>query len=564
MIGHKSPISGVATYSDLFVASAGYDNHVILWDIRTGRALSRGSHDHLVNHCAFNADGTSLVTSSSDYTARVWKLPCLSLQAVLKDHDDDVEMAVFHPSKDLIATASRDHCVRVYSKDGLLLKKFKGHTADVISVEWIAGSTELISSGDDGTIRRWSLNEDSETQIYDLEGVETDTIVVTPVGVIYAGTDSGEIVALLGGARSSTMSHSAGIKRLAYSDRLQMLVSLSYDRTLKIWNCFETGLTLVKETDIPPDVWPRSCAFGPNNSLIFGSFGARYRQYYFKDDFWDTPAPLTFGINAVCVFNGARYTIGDAGILWRNGVKHRELGSLCNFLVPWGSCLLTGGQNGVLFDAFSGETIFEHDSPLNCGTTYTVEGEQRAVIGTYTGEGLVFRRSNSNSKIEILASLNLHSNAVKGLAYAAGRLFSVCADTSCTWTDATTNVVQHHSPRSHCRIANACVALQDNSFASVSRDKILRIWVGRQSLEFITPHSHSIKCVAVDNSDRYIATGSYGGYVAIFDRITHTWVLYDRSAFAGISSLFFDTESRCFIASTYDGNVVEVRNFETP
>jgi len=506
MIGHKSPISGVATYSDLFVASAGYDNHVILWDIRTGRALSRGSHDHLVNHCAFNADGTSLVTSSSDYTARVWKLPCLSLQAVLKDHDDDVEMAVFHPSKDLIATASRDHCVRVYSKDGLLLKKFKGHTADVISVEWIAGSTELISSGDDGTIRRWSLNEDSETQIYDLEGVETDTIVVTPVGVIYAGTDSGEIVALLGGARSSTMSHSAGIKRLAYSDRLQMLVSLSYDRTLKIWNCFETGLTLVKETDIPPDVWPRSCAFGPNNSLIFGSFGARYRQYYFKDDFWDTPAPLTFGINAVCVFNGARYTIGDAGILWRNGVKHRELGSLCNFLVPWGSCLLTGGQNGVLFDAFSGETIFEHDSPLNCGTTYT----------------------------------------------------------GFTCTEATTNVVQHHSPRSHCRIANACVALQDNSFASVSRDKILRIWVGRQSLEFITPHSHSIKCVAVDNSDRYIATGSYGGYVAIFDRITHTWVLYDRSAFAGISSLFFDTESRCFIASTYDGNVVEVRNFETP
>ena len=62
---------------------------------------------------------------------------------------DDVEMS-FHPSKELIATASRDHKVRVcdFGKDDHL----EGHEADVISVVW-SKDVILISSSDDGTVR---------------------------------------------------------------------------------------------------------------------------------------------------------------------------------------------------------------------------------------------------------------------------------------------------------------------------------------------------------------------------------------------------------------------------
>src|SRR5207244_705963 len=121
----------------------------------------------------------------------------------------------------------------------------------------------------------------------------------------------------------------------------------------------------------------------PDDTLFFGSFGARFRQYRYTHDAWDAPVPVTLGINAVCAIEGARYTIGDAGWVWRDGVKQRELGSLCNFLLPWRGSLLTGGQNGTLFDALTGEMLFQHRSPLNCGTTYRVDDEERAVIGTY-------------------------------------------------------------------------------------------------------------------------------------------------------------------------------------
>ena len=50
---HEVPIVGIAAHGD-FVASAGYDNKLILWDNHTRQAVARGAHDHLVNNCAFS------------------------------------------------------------------------------------------------------------------------------------------------------------------------------------------------------------------------------------------------------------------------------------------------------------------------------------------------------------------------------------------------------------------------------------------------------------------------------------------------------------------------------
>jgi WD40 repeat protein len=54
---HQGPIAGIAAAGN-FIATAGYDNQLILWDALSKRAVARSHHDHLVNHCAFNSDGT--------------------------------------------------------------------------------------------------------------------------------------------------------------------------------------------------------------------------------------------------------------------------------------------------------------------------------------------------------------------------------------------------------------------------------------------------------------------------------------------------------------------------
>ncbi|MEU3909938.1 WD40 repeat domain-containing protein [Streptomyces sp. NPDC029721] len=554
MIRHYGPISGVAAYGTQYVATAGYDNQLILWDAARKQALARATHDHLSNQTAFSPDGRHLVSSSSDYSARLWSVPDLRLVAVLADHKDDVEMSVFHPAKQLIATASRDHRVRVFDFTGALRATFTGHTADVISVEWVTGRDELVSSSDDGTIKRWSLETGGMLAEIDLDGVETDTVAITRSGAIYAGNDEGEIIAIADdGATTTHPAHEAGIKRLVYNADRELLVSLSYDRTLRVWDT-SGPLAPVATSSLPPEVWPRSCAFLDSDTLAFATFGSSYATYRIAAREWNLDGiEGTPCVNAVLVDAGRTLTIGDAGVLWADGAPHSETGSLCNFLTPVGGRVVTGGQMGKVFDALTGEVLHQHRSPLNCGAAFERDGVPHVVVGAYTGEGIVFSVA-ADGTFRHETTLRLHANAVKGLAVSGDRIFSVCADGSATWFSVETLTELHHVDDAHDRIANGCAALPDGDFASVSRDYKLRLWRGFEPTVVTTPHDHSIKSVAATPDGRFVATGSYHGLVAVYDVTLGTWAT-TRVTTAGISSLTYDTGTRRFLAGSYDGHV---------
>lgn len=559
MIQHRGPISGIAAWGDEYVATAGYDNQVICWDQRTGRAVSRSFHDHLANQCQFAPDGKHLLTSSSDYTARLWTVPDLRLVAVLGDQQDDVEMSVFHPVKELVATASRDHRVRVYDFSGRLLHRFVGHTADVISVEWARGADELISSSDDGTIKRWSLASGGMTDDLDMDGVETDTIAISSSGTIFAGNDEGQIIVVTDGESTTVPAHDAGIKRLVLDDTRHLLVSLSYDRTMRLWDV-SSGTPEAKDTaDLPPDVWPRSCAFAGGTRLVFATFGATYRGYDYQARTWDTAVvPVTGGVNAVLpVRGGSTVTVGDAGVVRHDGEPIAETGSLCNFLTPLGGLVLSGGQLGKVFDALTGRELYQHRSPLNCGVAFERDGESYAVIGAYTGEGLLLRLTGDT--VEHVRDLELNVNAVKDVAVSGDFLFSVAADASATWYRLSTLEKVATVEDAHDKIANGCTGLGEGWFASISRDLKLRIWNPDRVAEVVdTPHTHSIKCVAADTDGRFIAAGSYDGHIAVYDRAESRWTAVERPTTSGISSLAYDADNKFFLAGSYDGQVYPV------
>lgn len=558
MIAHRSPISGVAAYQGRLVATAGYDNQIILWDASRKTPLSCAVHDHLANQVAFSPDGRHLVTSSSDHTSRLWSVPGLKLLSVLSDQADDVEMSVFHPDAELIATASRDHRVRVYGFDGTLKVSFEGHTADVISVAWSGNGDELISSSDDGTIKRWSMATAGMVDDIDLGGIETDTIAITPNGVIYAGNDEGQIVVIDKGVTRAYPAHDAGIKRLVHEAGEHLLVSLSYDRTLRVWSTRNGQLSLVAQSSLPAAIWPRSCAFLDGETLAFATFGSSYALYHLGSDTWDLdgvqPTP---GVNAVAVVNGRRLTIGDGGILGIDDQPSTELGSLCNFLTPVGSRVFTGGQMGRVMDALNGDLLHQHRSPLNCGAAFERRGVPHVVVGAYTGEGLVFSVAG-DGRVTHVATLRLHANAVKGVAVSGGQIFSVCADAGASWFSVDDLTELARVDEAHDRIANGCAALPGGRFVSVSRDHKLRLWNGTRADVLATPHDRSIKCVAASNDGRYVASGSYFGAVAVYDVDKSAWIQLTRPTSTGISSLCFDAARGCFLAGSYGSRVYEI------
>ncbi|WP_416986612.1 WD40 repeat domain-containing protein [Streptomyces sp. T028] len=558
MIRHRGPISGVAAFGGRHVATAGYDNRVILWDAARHTPLAQSVHDHLANQVAFSPDGRHLITSSSDYTARLWSVPDLKLLTVLSEHKDDVEMSVFHPERPLVATASRDHVVRVFDFSGELVQHFEGHTADVISVEWLPQSGEVVSSSDDGTIKRWSLKSGKLVENIDLEGVETDTIAITSSGVVFAGNDDGAIIRIEGENREFTPAHEAGIKRLVYNAATESLVSLSYDRSLRVWST-AGGLTLLHTAEFPAEIWARSCAFVDEHTLAFATFGSTYATYDIASARWDVSGIQdTPCVNAVAtVAGGGTYTVGDSGVVSVDGEPHARPGSLCNFLVEAGGRMLTGGQLGRIFDADTGEVLHQHRSPLNCAAAFSRDGVPHVVFGAYTGEGLVFAVRDGGA-FDHVTTLDLHANAVKGVSVSDGVIFAVCADAAASWFNAQTLKETARLEEAHHRIANGCAPLPGARFVSVSRDLQLRLWQGAEATVIPTPHDHSIKCVAASPDGTLVATGSYAGMVAVYSTESGEWTHMDKPTTAGISSMHYDTHGGRFLASSYDGSVYAV------
>jgi len=558
MTQHLGPISGIDTTAHA-VATAGYDNQVILWD-RGGRSIASARHDHLANQCRFSPSGRLLVSASSDYTARVWSVPSLSPLALLSGHRDDVEMAVFSPDERRVATASRDHLVRIFDTvSGTLQACLEGHRADVISVEWAAGGEELVSSGDDGTIRRFSAKSGKRLDTIDLDGVEADTVVCGPHGVFFVGTDRGEIVTLRGAARDVTPGHASGIKRLVFQASTSTLLSASYDRLVKLWHVSADGaLALQHAFTAPPLVWLRCAAFAGPSSILFGTFGSSFARYDRAAARWDLAGVEdTPGVNAARCFDAAVYTVGDAGVVRRDDTVCWRLGSLCNFLVDYDGRLLTGGHLGKLFDALTGEVLYTHHSPLNCGATFRRHDAAHVAIGSYTGECLILRHDPGRT-LELVEVLRPHDNAIKGIAANGSQIFTVCATGAAAFTAIASFTRERLVLSAHDRISNGAALLPDGGFASISRDRLLRLWRGEQVRKIATPHTHSIKCVAVCPRTGLIATGAYNGLLAIYDEQADSWVNIARPTSAGISSLAPARQPGTFLASSYDGRVYSV------
>jgi len=311
---HTGNVNSVTFSPDgQLIASASADRTIRLWS-REGEEIKIAPMEHQdrVNSISFSPDGKIIVSSSDDHTIKLWDINrdlsegiSVSLRKTFfkhaLDHQDghsgSVNSAIFSPPNirygiedQIIASASDDETIKLWSLDGKCLATLKGHQGIVRWATFSQNGQLLASASDDYTVKIWGIdytlftNSDGKTDCK-ING----TLLTTFKGhhdwvwdVNFSFISDSKLLASASDDNSiklwnldvqfpqNMQAHQEKVWAVSFSSDSQFLATASSDKTVKIWNLEEKKLlkTLDEHTD-----WVWTVNFSPDGKFLASGGG---------------------------------------------------------------------------------------------------------------------------------------------------------------------------------------------------------------------------------------------------------------------------------------------------
>ncbi|MCT7966767.1 AAA family ATPase [Laspinema sp. D1] len=193
-------------------------------------------HKNSVLSVTFSNDGELIATASTDKTVKLFTADGQFVRT-LNGHEKPVTRVAFSPDGQTIASTSSDRTIKLWQRDGTLIRTLTGHSLGVTSASFSPDGQTLASSSQDKTIKLWNL-QGQLLRTINTENAPILFVRFSPDGQTIASASLDNTVKLWdlnGNAIATFTGHEQGVTSVSFSPDGQTLASGSVDKTVKLW-----------------------------------------------------------------------------------------------------------------------------------------------------------------------------------------------------------------------------------------------------------------------------------------------------------------------------------------
>jgi WD40 repeat protein len=559
-------------------------------------------HSASVRSAIFSPDGKTVLTTSSDNTAKVWDRSNGSILLNLTDHKNRVTIGMYSPDGSLILTGSDDGTVKIWdSNNGKLLETLVGHQDGVYSVDFSPQGKHIVSSSMT-SVFIWEISTGKLVRTLNHSEL-LKSAIFSPNGqyvLSYSFDNSALLWDMLTEEPIYTFQHKDEITGAKFSSDGSRILTTSIDGTLNIWNTSNGEPILTKKnddkiynSDLSPDggtivtynneyiilrnsngellaeltghkSYITSFEVSRNNEYILTtSFDKTIKIWSLKTgDLLQTLVGHNDLIQSASFSQDSKFVVSASddktAKIWQvsSGHIYQDLKGRtteiisASFLNQENSILINHKEIIVFYDFYSGNKL---QASKNKYTTTDVSSDGKQLV---TSNGPQLKIWDLASK-KFIRSIDAHKYNINSAVYnpAGDKILTGSVDhTAKTWNTAggiqELNLIGHND-----EVLTACYNFDGSMILTGSMDNSAKLWrsIDGQLLHTFKGHETGVVSTVFSPDGGKILTASYDGTVKLWSTLNFKELETAKLSSRGLYSAEFSPDGNSIIVSLADG-----------
>lgn len=528
----EPPIKSVCMSLDgNYVLSGSSSNILRLWNIETGECLQTFSgHTKAVESVCLSSDNNYAISGSLDGTIKRWDVQTGECLQTLEGHSSGVNSVCLSADGLYVLSGGEDKTLKLWHLEtGECVRNFIGHTDKVNSVCISPDSQFAISGSDDDTVRLW-------------DNITTGRCLHTFLG------------------------HADNVTSLCISPDGQYALSGSADTNLRLWRVNKPINSYIAPI--------RLCQVLTTETILsinqaYEQALAKARQALARNDLVGFAQELR-NIRSQPAFEKSEELFQAWTSLYQRFPRKSLLGA-------WEDKVLLGHSGGITSVSLSLDGQYalsgSQDKTLKLwnmakGECFeTFEGHEKEVTSVFLSSDARYALSGSEDKTvkfwnvetgECLQTFKGHTNIVTSVWMSSDSKFALSGSKDWTlklWDTATGHCL--HTIQGHKNEVYAVSMTSDDRFVLSARGMV-KFWETRTGelvglLMGNAPFNVNSISLSLDNN--YLLTGSYDGWVSLWDIAQSNLTFKIRAHTAPVTSVALSSDSRYAVSGSEDQTI---------